>query len=52
MWDTVVTTALATFCYAVLMFLAVRSEAQSLGILSGPMRTFDGPYGRHPIAVS
>ena len=49
--DTVVSTVLATICYVVLMFLAVISEAQSQGILSGPMRTGAGPCGRHTMAV-
>ena len=46
-----VPTVLASSCYAVLMFMAVRSEAQSQGIMYGPMRTGDGPHGRHPIEV-
>ena len=38
--------------YAVFMFWAVRSEAQSQGTMSGPIRTRAGPYRRHPMAVS
>ena len=34
------------------MFMAVRSEAQSQGILSGPMRTGAGPHGRHPRSMA
>ena len=41
----------STICYAVLMFLAVRSEAQSQGILFGPMRTGDGPYVCHTTII-
>ena len=43
--DTVVPPVVATFCYAILKFLAVRSEAQSHGILSGPIRTVRAHMG-------